>query len=227
MRQAMNSYFSILELDDHNCGGALGIANVLNEYDKVTHANEIYKLLANSEPNSLLGRHSTVNQGHIAMWAKNFDLAVNLYLAALESNPADVEIHLYLSKAYFRRKDFDSCQNVLSKLLKTHPNELRVNFNYAYCLYKNACEVFDKNDRKVQQTKAAISELTKAKEILSRILQSSEESGLVLAMPPITTNEEIKQTSSDIYRVADETMTYLNQMLGNAEYYLLHDEKRE
>jgi hypothetical protein len=30
----MNNYFTLLELDDHNCGGTLGIANVLNEYGK-------------------------------------------------------------------------------------------------------------------------------------------------------------------------------------------------
>lgn len=39
-----------MEYDDQNCAGALGIANVLNEYDKINEASEIYKLLVNSEP---------------------------------------------------------------------------------------------------------------------------------------------------------------------------------
>jgi len=34
LRTAMNNYFTILEIDDHNCGGTLGVANVLNEYGK-------------------------------------------------------------------------------------------------------------------------------------------------------------------------------------------------
>ena len=81
----MNNYFTILELDDHNCGGTLGIANVLNEYGKTQEANEIYKLLALSEPNSTIGKHGIVNQGHIAVWNKNYDLAANLYQQALDS----------------------------------------------------------------------------------------------------------------------------------------------
>lgn len=48
----MQMYFTILELDDQNCAGALGIANVLNEYDKTTEAKEIYKLLVNSSDTS-------------------------------------------------------------------------------------------------------------------------------------------------------------------------------
>lgn len=52
LRMAMNQYFSILERDEHNCAGALGIANVLNEYGKIREANEIYKVLTYNEPNS-------------------------------------------------------------------------------------------------------------------------------------------------------------------------------
>jgi hypothetical protein len=51
----MNQYFSVLEIDDMNCFGSLGIANVLCEYNKVHEAKEIYKLLSVSEPDSLAG----------------------------------------------------------------------------------------------------------------------------------------------------------------------------
>lgn len=78
----MTQYFSILERDEHNCAGSLGIANVLNEYGKIREANEIYKVLTYNEPNSLTGLQARVNQAHIAMWEKNYDLAVNLYTAA-------------------------------------------------------------------------------------------------------------------------------------------------
>ena len=66
---AMHGYFKILEMDEHNCSGSLGIANVLCEYGKTAQANEVYQLLALSEPNSLVGRHAIVNQGHIAVWS--------------------------------------------------------------------------------------------------------------------------------------------------------------
>ena len=102
----MQGYFSILEIDEQNCAASLGIANILNEYGKIMESNEIYKLLANTEPNSLIGHHSVVNQGHIAMWNNNFELAVNLYKSALELKPDNLRVSLYLSKAYFRKKDY-------------------------------------------------------------------------------------------------------------------------
>jgi thioredoxin-like negative regulator of GroEL len=61
LRQAMNQYFNILERDEHNCAGALGIANVLNEYGKVREANEIYKVLTYNEPNSQTGLQARIN----------------------------------------------------------------------------------------------------------------------------------------------------------------------
>jgi len=103
----MTQYFSILEYDDHNCAGALGIANVLNEYDKTNEAKEIYKLLVNSEPYSVTGLHARLNQAHITMWEKNYDLAVNLYTAALELQPDNLDVNLYLCKALFRKKDYE------------------------------------------------------------------------------------------------------------------------
>lgn len=54
----MNDYFKILEIDEKNCSGVLGIGNVLAEYGKVHEAKEIFKLLATSEPDSLLGQHA-------------------------------------------------------------------------------------------------------------------------------------------------------------------------
>ena len=58
---AMEQYFSILERDEHNCAGALGIANVINEYGKTREANEIYKVLTYNEPNSSTGLQARVN----------------------------------------------------------------------------------------------------------------------------------------------------------------------
>ena len=79
LRKAMQSYFGVLELDDANCFGSLGIANVLCEYNKIHEAKEIYKLLGQSEPDSLAGQHANLNLAHILMNEGNFEFAVNLY----------------------------------------------------------------------------------------------------------------------------------------------------
>lgn len=166
----MQMYFTILEYDDQNCAGALGIANVLNEYDKTNEASEIYKLLVNSEPTSTTGFHARVNQAHIAMWDKNIDLAVNLYTQALEIQPQNLEVSLFLSKALFRNKDYENCRELLSKKLEANPNDLRIKYNLAMVLYRSAQDTFNQAVRTVQQTKRAIDDLGSAKDLFTHLL---------------------------------------------------------
>ena len=104
---------------------------MINEYGKVREANEIYKVLTQYEPNSQTGHHARINQAHIAMWDKNFDLAINLYSAALEVYPNHQEISLYLSKAYFKKQDYASCQEVLTRLSVIYPSDPRIGYNLA------------------------------------------------------------------------------------------------
>ena len=79
LRQAMKQYFTILDTDENNCAGVLGIANVLTEYGKVDEAKEIYKLLSTSEPDSEIGLHAMINQAHLLMDDQNREYAINLY----------------------------------------------------------------------------------------------------------------------------------------------------
>lgn len=96
------------------------------------------------------------------MWNKNYDLAVNLYKAALELQSNNLKVSLYLSKAFFRKKDYDQCKVLLIRLLQIYPNEVRAKFNLAYCLYTNASDVFSLNERRVLQTTKAIADLKQA-----------------------------------------------------------------
>jgi tetratricopeptide (TPR) repeat protein len=86
----------------------------------------------------LSGFHARVNQAHVAMWDKNYDLAVNLYSAALEAQPEDLEISLFLAKTYFRKEEYDACKAILTKQMINYPNDPRLGYNLAHCLYKSA-----------------------------------------------------------------------------------------
>lgn len=77
------------------------------------------------------------------MWEKNYDLAVNLYSAAREAQPEDVEISLYLAKAFYRKEDYNACKEILINLSVSHPNDPRIGYNLAYCLYKSAGETLN------------------------------------------------------------------------------------
>lgn len=152
---------------------------MLNEYDKTNEAKEIYKLLVNSDPSSMTGFNARVNQAHTAMWESkgSFDLAINLYTQALELQPDNLEVSLYLSKALFRNKDFDKSRELLCKKLHMHPNDLRIKFNLASVLYRSAQETFNlqENHRSVAVTKKAIEDLTAAKALFLQLLQLHSE----------------------------------------------------
>ena len=75
----MGKYFSLLELDENNSYGSLGIGNILSEYGRTLEAKEIFNLLANSEADQLVGLDALINNAHLWMAEKNYDLAINLY----------------------------------------------------------------------------------------------------------------------------------------------------
>ena len=69
------------------------------------------------------------------MAEEDFEFAVNSYQLCLEKQPHNLEIALYLSKAYFKKKDFGACQKLLVNLLSKHPQDIRLKYNLANCLY--------------------------------------------------------------------------------------------
>jgi len=86
----MQQYFSVLELEEMNTAGALGIGNVLAEYNKVAEAKEIFKVIENSETDPTIVKHALLNHAHLLMNEENNDYALNLYQAAHEKFPNDL-----------------------------------------------------------------------------------------------------------------------------------------
>jgi len=72
-----------------NTAGCLGIANVLSEYNKVTEAKEIFKVIETSETDPQIFKHALVNHAHLLMSDENNEFAINLYQAAHDRFPDD------------------------------------------------------------------------------------------------------------------------------------------
>ena len=89
LRKSMQQYFSVLELDELNTAGSLGIGIVLSEYNKVIEAKEIFKVIENSETDPTIVKHALLNHAHLLMNQENNDYAINLYQAAHEKFPDD------------------------------------------------------------------------------------------------------------------------------------------
>ena len=100
-------------------------------------------------------------------------MAVNLYKKCLEKyyvGGKDLQTELYLSKAYYKMKAFDQCRKLLNSLILRHPQELRLRLNLGLCLWAQATEVFNKNFRRVQETKDAIANLKHAEKLFLTIM---------------------------------------------------------
>ncbi len=146
----MTQYFGVLELDEMNTAGSLGIANVLSEYNKITESKEIYKVLQTSDTDPEILKSAMLNHAHLLMSDDQNEFAINLYQAAHDKYPDDLQISLYLAKAHFKRKNYAECQKMTTNLLMRHPNDYRLKFNLALCLYNKANEIFSLPLRRVK-----------------------------------------------------------------------------
>ena len=77
----------------------------------------------------------------------------------LEKQPKSQEIAMYLAKAYYKKKDYSSCKKITVNLLVKHPEDLRLKFNLAYCLYSEANYIFELVSRTPKLTRTAIKNL--------------------------------------------------------------------
>lgn len=105
----MLQYFKIVDMDESNCLGILGIANILTEYGKVHESKEIYKLIQSCETDPLIIFHSMLNNAHLLINQENQEIALNMYQAASLKYPNDKKLALYLCKAYYKQEKFDLC----------------------------------------------------------------------------------------------------------------------
>lgn len=120
LKKAMDRYITVLETDETNAFASLGVANVLAEHNKVTESMEVYKALKETNPNI---PHPLINQAHLNIAQGNYESAINLYQKALEKyhGGRDLEIELYLSKAYFKIKNYEQCKKLLTNLMIRYP----------------------------------------------------------------------------------------------------------
>lgn len=132
--KAYHKYLEVLAHDHTNCYASIGVANVLAFFNKTDDALEIYKLMSQSNPNLHI---PLINQAHLNISQNKFEVAINLYRNVLERFKIDdLTTEMYLSKAYYRKNDFETCKNILLSLIARYPQHIPLKFNLALCLYE-------------------------------------------------------------------------------------------
>lgn len=215
LKKAMDKYVNVLEIDEANAYAALGVANVLAEHNKLSEALEIYKSLKETCPALA---HVLVNQAHLQVEAKNFEGAINLYLKALEKFPgnANLEVELFLSKAYFKMGAFEKCKKLLNCLVHRHPNDVRLRFNLALCLMEQAMETFNKQFRKVAETKEAVKQLHQSERLVLHLLRLRHADQFSLNLPQNMSRDAVEQQRLALGRmvgVCEEKLKYIREMI--------------
>ncbi len=146
LKRANEKYMQVLEYDESNIFAAMGVAIVLAEHNKTEEALEILKGVKEACPSHVERPAILINLAHLHVVHENYESAINLYIKALEMFPqgrGDLDTELYLSKAYYKNKQFEPCHKTLKKLIVLYPNDMRVRFDLAMCLYDHARMIFE------------------------------------------------------------------------------------
>lgn len=109
-----------------------------------------------------------MNQAHLNLGEKKYETAINLYETILEKfKPNDLRTSMFLSKAYYRKGDFERSKDTLLTLLGLYPNNIPVKYNLALCLYQQADKLFSLETRKAAQTREAINYLRHSQKLFT------------------------------------------------------------
>lgn len=227
MRRAMDKYIEVLEADDSNIFAALGIANILAEHNKVTEALEIMKSIKEATPSNIHSPNVMVNLGHMNIIFENYESAINIYEKTIEKYGANLELRLFLAKALYLAKRFDECLKLLKTLAEQHPKDLRVHYDLAMCLYEAATSAFNKDSRKVKETKEAIDNIEQGLRVTNFLLSIQDLTPYLPPNPSKDTKLIMEEMLLFMKKFCDEQKSVLKHMLEKAQDFLDWDQQKE
>jgi tetratricopeptide (TPR) repeat protein len=158
----------------------------------------------------------------------NYEAAINLYVKALEKYTAsgDLEIELYLAKAYFKNDQFDQSTKILKSLMHRFPQDLRVRFDLAICLYEHAQVIFNKQNYRVAETEEAISYLMTSQKLMN-FIRYQPDASFYLQHPSQEARHLAEFQLKFMRGVCEDNMNELSMMLQESHIYLEHSKRQE
>lgn len=174
LAKALECYYKTIEIDKYNCYAAVGIANVLAEFNLTKYSVETYKIASEKQPEN---PNPVINEGILLMNDKKHEHAIMHFNKILKKffkgkNP---ELEMLIAKNYIDNKEFDKANKILKSLIFRYPENIIYKFNYAFCLRSKSEHILHKTERKVVETEEAIENLEKAVPIFESFITLKRE----------------------------------------------------
>ena len=221
LNRSLELYHRALEADKYNAYAAMGIANVLSEYNLTSYALETYKITAEKFPNN---HNAFLNEALIYMNDNKFEKASIILTKLLKKHFKNKcpDVENLLAKSLIEMKDFDKAMKVLKGLILRHPDNIFYKFNYALCLKQHAEEILNKPERRVKETEEAIKYLEISIPMFESILILRKEINHNL-----TEKQEKIMKNNDFYYKCHELLEFLKLYLSTARQILEKDRLKE
>jgi len=123
--KAKDSFRKAIRISPNMVNARLGIAQVAMKEQNFNEANNIFKLILNNVPRSLI---VLSNLGRSYFHIKQHDSAMKCFNRLLKKNPKDPISLFYAAKVKYELGNYEECLTELKKLNDFHPNDPQINF---------------------------------------------------------------------------------------------------
>ena len=132
--------------------------------------------------------------------------------------PNDLRTEMYLSKAHFRKGDFEVSKKLTLSLLARHPQSVPLKYNLALCLYSQAARIFeiDSDARRVSQTKEGIVFLQQAVRLFNWVVKQYQPQFSYQRAVDIQVqehNDALVAQFKDMKKISEEKICVIEDML--------------
>ncbi|XP_022648931.1 RNA polymerase-associated protein CTR9 homolog [Varroa destructor] len=156
--RALAMYKQALKIDPRNMLAANGIGAVLAHAGHVTEAREVFAQVREATADF---PDVWLNIAHIYVELRQYVSAVQMYENCLNKffKYDNVEILVYLARAFYRAGKLHECKNILLKARRAAPNDLQILYNVALVLQCLGMQVLKDDKSNLKTVLQAVSEL--------------------------------------------------------------------
>lgn len=156
--RAIQMYRQALKIDPKNIYAANGVGCVLAHKGYINEARDVFSQVRESTADF---PDVWINIAHIYVELKQYVSAIQMYENCHKRffQSTNVEIMLYIARAYYKCGKMRECKNVLLKIRRVLPNDTLILFNLALVLQKLAASILEDTKSSLRTVSQAVHEL--------------------------------------------------------------------